>query len=228
MMKIIKNRIQWLLFSQRRIAAKKKGFSAHWTSFADEKSIFNEYSRLGKDTRVSNSTIGRCSYVVGAEIRNADIGSFCSIGREVLVGGLGKHPVKWLSTHPAFYSPLKQSGFSFVNESKFAELVRTEVGHDVWIGARAMILDGVKIGNGAIVAAGAVVTKDVSPYSIVGGVPAKEIRKRFDEPVIKELMELQWWNFELADLAKVSGQFIANENWSVDYIECIKQKLENE
>jgi len=163
--------------------------------------------------------------VAGAQIRNADVGAFCSIGPEVLIGGFGKHPTNWISTHPAFYSPLKQAGFTFSTESKFRELERTEIGNDVWIGARAMILDGVKIGNGAIVAAGAVVARDVSPYSIVGGVPAKEIRKRFGDDVIASLKGMEWWNLSLDDLAGLSDKFIAITDWSVDEIERIKYEI---
>jgi len=224
-MRIIIQRIKWLLFKRKGLVKIYKGFSAHRTSFADEASTFDEYTRLGKDTRVSHSTIGKCTYVVGAEVRNADVGSFCSIGREVLIGGLGKHPTQWLSTHPVFYSPLKQSGISFVKDTQFDELVRTEVGHDVWIGARAMVLDGVTIGNGAIIAAGAVVVKDVEPYSIVGGVPAKEIRKRFDDKVIDSLNSMEWWNLPFDILEKISDDFIANEKWIIDDLNGIKDKI---
>lgn len=83
---------------------------------------------------------------------------------------------------------------SFIN---YAHTTPAEIGNDVWIGQNAVIMDGVKIGDGAIVAAGAVVTKDVAPYAIVGGVPAKLIKYRFDEATIKDLLRLKWW--ELSD-----------------------------
>lgn len=85
------------------------------------------------------------------------------------------------------------------------------VGNDVWIGAGAMVLDGVKIGDGAIVAAGAVVTTDVAPYAVVGGVPARFIRSRFDEPSIRVLLDVRWWDWSMnkiraaADLFRLSG-----------------------
>lgn len=71
------------------------------------------------------------------------------------------------------------------------------VGNDVWIGANVVLLPGVYIGNGAIIAAGAVVTHDIEPYSIVGGVPAKKIRYRFEHDVIEKLQEIQWWNWDV-------------------------------
>jgi len=222
---MIYHRIKWILYRRFFLGKNVQGFSAHWNSYADHRSEFKEYTRLGTKTRIDNSSIGRCTYVAGAQVRNADVGAFCSIGPEVLIGGLGKHPVNWISSHPAFYSPLKQAGFSFVSESKFDELKKTVVGNDVWIGARSMILDGVRLGDGAVVAAGAVVTKDVPAYSIVGGVPAKEIRKRFDDEVIEHLQGLEWWNLPLDVLARVSDKFTATSDWTVDDIERLKSGI---
>ena len=85
----------------------------------------------------------------------------------------------------------------------FPDAGPTEIGNDVWIGNGACIMGGIKIGDGAIVATNAVVTKDVPPYAIVGGVPAKVIRYRFDETTIKELLDLKWWEYDMADLGNV-------------------------
>ncbi|MDE6871395.1 MAG: CatB-related O-acetyltransferase [Bacteroidales bacterium] len=126
---------------------------------------------------------------------NAVIGKFCSIGPEVLIGGLPSHPLNLKSTFPGFYQ--KDSSFYGVepeyeyNEPEFKQVT---IGNDVWIGARAMILDGVCVGDGAVIGAGAVVTKDVPPYAIVGGVPAKIIKFRFAEPEILDMLKSQWWN----------------------------------
>lgn len=133
---------------------------------------------------------------------SADVGKYCSIGRNVRTVQ-GFHPTsEWVSTHPAFYSIEKQAGFSYATQRKYDEVkyaneenrLAVKIGNDTWICDNVMILAGVNIGDGAIVAAGAVVTKDVAPYSIVGGVPAREIRKRFSEDQIKKLMKIQWWN----------------------------------
>ena len=105
-----------------------------------------------------------------------------------------------MSTHPAFFSRKKQAGFTFIDRQKFIESSYAEesypiiIENDVWIGYRVTILSGIRIGNGAIVAAGSVVTRDVPPYSIVGGVPARIIRYRFNQEIIRELLTDKWWD----------------------------------
>jgi len=112
--------------------------------------------------------------------------------------GLGEHPSKdFVSTHPMFYSTIGQSNPVIVEKSLFDEFPTTVIGNDVWIGARAVLKTGVKIGDGAIVAAGAIVVNDVEPYSIVGGVPAKHIRYRFSQEQIGTLLESRWWEKDL-------------------------------
>ena len=124
------------------------------------------------------------------------IGKFCSIacGAKFLFN-CANHTLKSLSTYtfPLFYKDwdLEKSDVVTAWDNK-GDIV---IGNDVWIGYEAVIMAGVHIGNGAIIAARAVVTKDVPPYTIVGGVPARPIRKRFDEEVIQELETLQWWNW---------------------------------
>ena len=124
------------------------------------------------------------------------IGKFCSIacGAKFLFN-CANHTLKSLSTYtfPLFYKDwdLEISDVATAWDNK-GDIV---IGNDVWIGYEAVIMAGVHIGNGAIIAARAVVTKDVPPYTIVGGVPARPIRKRFDEEVIQELETLQWWNW---------------------------------
>ena len=112
-----------------------------------------------------------------------------------MIIGLGLHPTRdFVSTHPIFYSASNQSVISsFADKDYFAEKKPIVIGNDVWIGARAMVIDGVKIGDGAIVGAGAVVTKDVPSYAIVGGVPAKFIRWRFPKKTINRLESIRWW-----------------------------------
>lgn len=152
-------------------------------------------------TFYGGSSIGAYSYInVGSVVfGNVKIGRFCSIGRGVELG-LAQHPVEYLSTHPfqvanslftrnKIYNSIKRVPWQFHKE--------TIIGNDVWIGSKASIVSGVKIGNGAIVAAGAVVSCDVPDYAIVGGVPAKIIRLRFRSEIIEKLLKLAWWNLPL-------------------------------
>ena len=124
------------------------------------------------------------------------IGKFCSIacGTKFLFN-CANHTLKFLSTYtfPLFYEEweLEKSNITTAWDNK-GDIV---IGNDVWIGYEAVIMAGVHIGNGAIIAARAVVTKDVPPYTIVGGTPAKEIRKRFDAEVIQQLLMLKWWDW---------------------------------
>lgn len=154
-----------------------------------------QYSAIYKYARVRSVALGDYSYIArDSQVHHARIGKFTCIGPQVLMG-LGEHPSEsYVSSHPMFYSTIGQANPVIVEENKFNEYVTTHVGHDVWIGARAIIKSGITIGDGAIVAAGAVVTKDVAPYSIVGGVPARHIRYRFTESEIEHLQRMAWWN----------------------------------
>lgn len=168
------------------------------TDNIDLKSKFGTGTTIYKGCTVFVSDIGDYTYVAEkAVICNATIGKFCSIGPAVRIG-LGRHPAsKFVSTHPAFFSTRKQAGISFVEEDVYEESLPIFIGNDVWIGANAMIMDGISIADGAIVAAGAVVTKDVLPYTIVGGMPAKLISKRFNEQQINHLLNIKWWEKDI-------------------------------
>ena len=158
------------------------------------KSIFEGYNKIGKNTSFQGS-MGRCSYIGNNCLIYANIGRYCSIAANVNVV-LGKHPSRdWISTHPAFFSTLCQCGKTYVDSNLFDESTGdVTIGNDVWIGFGATIMGGVNIGDGAIVAAGSVVTKDVPPYAIVGGVPAKIIRYRFSDSEIDKLLKIKWWD----------------------------------
>ena len=154
---------------------------------------FGGYNRIGADS-VFSGRLDRYSYLGDGCRINADIGRFCSVGNGVVTAG-GTHPTRtWASTHPAFYSAEKQCGTSFVAQELFEEKTPpAEIGNDVWIGTGALLIGGITVGNGAVIAAGAVVTKDVAPYAVVAGNPAKELRKRFSDEDIAFLEEVKWW-----------------------------------
>ena len=139
-------------------------------------------------------------------IRNLTIGRYCAVAKHVDIG-LSRHPTSWLSVNARCYFP-NYSGWATlmgkdVNSIPFQEADYTEIGNDVWVGDHVVIMGGVKIGDGAVIGAGAVVTKDVPPYAIVGGVPARVLKYRFDEETVKELLALQWWRYDLADFGHV-------------------------
>ena len=171
------------------------------------KSSFEGSNKIGENTSFSGK-MGRCSYIGANSVVFANVGRYCSIATDVITVS-GKHPTKdWVTTHPAFFSTAKQCGTTYVSESCFPEKTNPAViGNDVWIGYGARILGGVKIGDGAIVAAGAVVTQDVPDYAIVGGVPAKVIRYRFTEEQIQKLQKIRWWEKDEQWLAKHADKF---------------------
>jgi len=137
------------------------------------------------DFDVRNVFIGRRSYMFGGGILspNTVIGRFCSIAQNASIG-VGRHPVEWLST-----GMLPDSIHTMPENAP----LYTVIGCDVWIGVGATVIAGVRVGHGACIGAGAVVTHDVEPYAIVGGVPARTIRHRFSEPVIQALLHSKWW-----------------------------------
>jgi len=165
--------------------------------------VFEGKNRIGERSLLANCDIGIGTYIGSyAELDGVSIGRFCSIGKRLHIVA-GRHPTAtFVSTHPAFFSQLKQAGFSFVKENRFSEFNYADdilkryvvIGCDVWIGDGVSILDGVHIGQGAILAAGTVVVKDVLPYSIVAGVPARAIKKRFSDSQIEYLLQLKWWD----------------------------------
>lgn len=156
---------------------------------------FGKYNWIGPHCIVINSIFNDHTYVShNCLVVNSTIGKFCSIGPNVKIGP-GKHPTsKYVSTHPSTYSKASYLPKNFVNESKFQFFEKVEIGNDVWVGANVVILDGIKIADGAVIAANSVVTKNVNEFEIVGGVPAKYIKKRFDEVQIQLLKEIEWWN----------------------------------
>lgn len=160
----------------------------------------------------TSSNVGAFTYFYsGLSVHCSSYGRYCSIAGGVRVGNY-EHPTSWLSTSPFQYNA-DRFGFASVandydvlpdNDQHTFRGDGPWIGNDVWIGARATILRGVTVGDGAVIAASAVVTKDVPPYAIVGGIPAKVIRYRFAQSTIERLLEIQWWRFTPNQLSGIA------------------------
>ena len=171
---------------------------------------------LGENVAIYSRTIltqvcmGNYSYVgCDACLRNVDMGNFCSIGSHVRIG-LARHPSSiFVSTYPAFYSHDNDGcPLSFREDKIFVDTEpKTTIGSDVWVGSNVIIPGGIRIGTGAIVAAGSVVVQDVPSYAIVGGNPAKVIRYRFSDEQIKLLLESEWWNWSIDKIKRNADEF---------------------
>ena len=158
-------------------------------------------------TSINNSTLGKYSYVSDhTVISHAQIGNFCSISSFCMIGGAG-HPVDFASTSPVFLVGRNAMGTHFA-EIAYEPYEKIVIGNDVWIGTHCLIKSGVTIGDGAVVGMGSVVTKDIGPYEIWAGNPARLIRKRFSEETAQALQNSRWWELPdevLADIGR-NGQ----------------------
>lgn len=151
-------------------------------------------------------TLGDYSYVSGPDtyIESASIGKFCSIARRVMIGP-GDHNLAAVTTHPFPLEP--EFGQLVVSKKTEPQKPAVVVGNDVWIGVNAVILRGVTIGDGAVIAANAVVTRDVPPYTVYGGSPARRLKDRFDPQVAKAIHELRWWDWPREALIENASLF---------------------
>ena len=152
-------------------------------------------------------TMGPRSYMIGAELKMEPpcamlIGKYCSIADDVLFMANNDHDYAATSTYPLYLLDKSMPSKYREGEANHSGKRQIIIGNDVWIGTRATICAGVRIGNGAIVAAGSVVTRDVPPYAIVGGNPAKVIKYRFDEDTIKYFQEIKWWHWPETEIVK--------------------------
>lgn len=209
-------------FLKRKIAHK---YQVTFMPFSrtDSATIFEGHNRLGKKSKLKRSYIGFGSYVAAdTMLENVYIGRYCSLGSNIKIVN-GNHPTHtFVSTHPAFYAVSNASNFTYVARNSFDELNYVEIAekrfdvaieNDVWIGNDVLLMAGITIGNGAIIGAGAVVTKDVAPYTIVVGVPARVLRKRFTNEQIGFLEDFQWWNKAEDWIIHNAGSFNNIENF---------------
>lgn len=189
-----------------RIPIKSKDISSSVIINKDIKT--KKHIKLKNNSRIfpeafitKNTRIGKYSYI-GEYSKidcNVNIGNYCSIADNVFIGAT-KHPKNWLSTSPFQYHLWLDN----IDKGKcFEYSLNTNIGNDVWIGTHAVIMTGIHIGDGSIIGAGAVVCKNVPPYAIVAGVPAKIIGYRFEKEIIKELLNIQWWNLPHNEIIKL-------------------------
>lgn len=166
------------------------------------RNIFETPSRLFGGNYVIDSSLGAHSSLNGGTIMiSTNVGRFCSIGESCAINP-GRHPVNWLTTHAFPYDEIKYSDPADLARRGFIFIEPVEIGHDVWVGTRACVMGGVKVQHGAIIGFGAVVTKDVPPYAIVGGSPARVLKYRFPEKIIERLLAFRWWQFDLPEAMK--------------------------
>lgn len=203
---------------------KREKIRISFLSFFDKKSTFDPYVFIDRFVVLHNVKIGSYSYVgYNSKINNCEIGKFCSISSDVKIG-LGKHPINRVTTSPIIYSnhnPFKleiSADTHFYNESE-----KVVIGNDVWLGTNVIVMDGVTIGTGAIIAAGSIVTKNVAPYEIVGGIPAKLIKKRFNDDIIINLIKSQWWDWNL-DKIKENIHALNDINKFINLIEKMEEE----
>lgn len=159
---------------------------------------FGQYVELGDHCIAADSYVGSYTYLFGGnDIYNCSIGKFNSIATGVRINPV-QHPMRERAAAHHFTYRAAHYGLGENDEELIAwrKNLTVTTGHDVWIGHNAIIMGGVRLGNGAVVAAGAVVTHDVAPYEIVAGVPARHIGWRYDEATIAAMEEIAWWDWD--------------------------------
>lgn len=202
--------VGWLrrLISERRLRNRFHDSVIHQGANISSNSTLGKYTVLFRDVSLFNTQLGEYSYVQsGSVICNAEIGPYCSIAGGVNIG-LAMHPTSMVSTSPVFYDNTQPLPKFFAKTKLFSEnMPRTVIGADVWIGQGSLVKAGVRIGIGAVIGAGAVVTKDVPPYMIAGGNPCRAIRPRFSEELCQKLLDTRWWELDETKLQELAPYF---------------------
>lgn len=173
---------------------------------AIHESEIDKTSKIESGSTIVRSKFSRHSYCgYDCTLVNCDVGSFCSIANNVFVG-VSRHPMKFVSTSPVFLSHKDSVKMKYAHH-QYTDDQTTYIGSDVWIGDGVHIKAGITIGHGAVIGMGSVVTKDVNPYSVVAGNPAANIRNRFEQDIIDQLLLLKWWDWSDDKLHKYGIYF---------------------
>lgn len=220
--KISKNR-----FAKAR-KLRKKGFIAETRNlmFVSLDTTIEPPVYINGQASIDRSTIiGKYTYIQGSGriSPNVKIGRYCSIAGGVNIAPTD-HPVDWLTTHPVAFDTKRYLNTIPSKQITFHDNRVTSIGNDVWIGIHSIIKKGLTIGDGAIVGSGSIVTKDVPPYAVVAGVPAKIIKFRFSEEIIRKLLEIKWWDLDEKHLIDVPWDNIAGAIAFLENIVKIKDK----
>lgn len=187
------------LYIFSRLVKKARG-----SAIAD--SVIHPSSKVESGSTVVRSIFDRHSFCgYDCTLIDCKIGAFCSIANKVTLGG-SRHPLEYVSTSPVFLDH-KDSVKTKYAHHHYEWRPRTVIGNDVWIGENVLVKGGVTIGDGAAVGMGSVVTKDVPPYAIVAGNPAKLVRMRFEPKVVNGLLKMQWWNYSDEELLRLGPVF---------------------
>jgi acetyltransferase-like isoleucine patch superfamily enzyme len=166
-----------------------------------------DYVGIRPMVKMERCEVGKCTSLgTLSAAYDTKIGRFCSIARECYIGG-ANHPIDRVSSSGVFYLKHNYTGKCYY-EDDYNWHTYTEIGNDVWLGARAIIIGGVHISDGAVIGAGPVVTKDVGPYEIWAGNPARFIRKRFDDETINKLLKIKWWEWSDEKLYELGSEFL--------------------
>ena len=191
----------------KNILSLPKRLTSHIALFCVlQEDIVDRTAAICSGVRFYRGKIGKYSYIGNNSfVSDTDIGNFTSISTDCYIGGTS-HPMDWVSTSPVFHKwdNIMKKNFA---RHEFEIFKRTTIGNDVWIGNRVMIKAGVKIGNGAVIGMGSIVTKDIGPYEIWAGNPARLIRKRFDAETIDAYEKMKWWEWDDNKIEKYADKF---------------------
>lgn len=196
-----------LLVLLKNILSLPKRLASHIALFCVlQEAVVDKTAAICSGVRFYRGKIGKYSYIGNNSfVSDTDIGSFTSISTDCYIGGTS-HPTDWVSTSPVFHKWENIMKKNFARH-EFEIFKRTTIGNDVWIGNRVMIKAGVKIADGAVIGMGSIVTKDIGPYEIWAGNPARLIRKRFEDETIDALEKMKWWEWDDNKIEKYAEKF---------------------